>query len=222
MRKRRAILFDDDPAILRTLSLFFEERGYEVIACEEPVACQIYEDSLRCDKMHPCGDLMITDLEMPRMSGFELLRLQTERGCKLNIRNKAVLSGNLDRASCEALRNLGCVAFQKPCRLVTLAAWVEECERRMDLSQPLGIRRCERRVACGSGTVFRFKREVEFFTAEVVNQSNSGLCIRLDQRLAVAEVLSLHSDKPLPSERLVVRWLKPDTDGGYLAGMSSC
>ena len=222
MRKRRVLLFDDDPAILDVLALFFEERGYDVIAFREPVACPVYESGDRCDKEHPCGDLMITDLEMPGMSGLELLKLQARRGCRLTLRNKAVLSGNLDRASREAIHSLGCATFPKPCRFSALAPWVEECEQRMDLSKPLGLRRRERRDACCSGAVFRVEREAALCTAEVVNRSDSGLCVRLDRPLAVAQVLSLQSRLPLPSDRLLVRWMRPDSRGAYLAGMSCC
>jgi len=206
MRKRRAILYDDDPAILCVLTLFFEERGYEVIACREPEPCPVYLDGERCDKRRLCGDLMISDLEMPRMSGIELLQQQTRQGCWLDIRNKAILSGNLNPASREVIRSLGCAAFSKPCRLSTLAAWVSECEQRMDLSQPLGVRRSQRRDSCSSGAVFRVEREADFFTAVVVNRSDSGLCVRLDRPLVVAEVLSLQTRLPRrPSSRTARR-----------------
>jgi len=222
MRKRRALLYDDDPAILDLLAMFFEGRGYDVISCREPVACPVYESGERCDKKHPCADLMITDLDMPLMSGLELLELQNLRGCRLTLRNKAVLSGNLDPASRTAIRSLGCATFQKPCRFSALAPWVDECEQRMDVSQPLGIQRIERRAACSSKAIFTIGREADTCTAEVVNRSDSGLCVRLDRPLSVAQVLRLQSLLPLPSDRLLVRWTRLDTDGGYLAGMSCC
>ena len=221
MRKRRVLLYDDDATALSALSLFFEERGYEVFAYGEPEACPVYLDGGRCDNRQPCGDLLITDLEMPRMSGIDLLQLQARLGCRLSIRNKAVLSGNLDPASCEVIRSLGCVAFSKPCRLSTLSAWVGECEQRMDLSQPLGVRRRQRRDPFSSRAVFRTERPFDLFAVEVVNRSDSGLCVRLEKPLAVAEVLSLQTHLPLPTDRLLVRWSRPD-GGGYLAGLSCC
>jgi CheY-like chemotaxis protein len=222
MRKRRAILYDDDPAILDLLTMFFAGRGYDVIACREPVACPVYDNGERCENKRPCGDLMITDLEMPRMSGLDLLKLQTRQGCRLTVRNKAVLSGNLDPASREAISSLGCATFRKPCRFSALAPWVDECEQRMDLSQTLGVQRVERRAACCSVAVFTIGREAGTYTAEVVNRSDSGLCVRIDKPLEVAQVLRLRSRLPLPSDRLLVRWMRPDAGGCFLAGMSSC
>lgn len=222
MRKRRAIFFDDEPAILNLLTLVFEERGYEVFAFHEPVDCPIYDGAGRCDKKLPCGDLMITDLDMPRMSGLELIKLQTGRGCTMDVRNKAVLSGNLDPATQEAIRLLGCRTFLKPCRLSELTTWAGECEQRMDLSRPLGIRRWGRREACDSGEVYNFEWEAGLHTGVGVNRSDSGLCVRFANPLAVGQMLSVHSPRPLPSDRLRVRWMMPDADGRFLAGLSYC
>lgn len=222
MRKPRVILFDDDRAILNLLSLVFEERGYEVFAFDEPVDCPIYEGDARCDLKLPCGDLLITDLDMPRRSGLELLRLQARRGCTLDVRNKAVLSGNLDPATSEAIHNLGCATFQKPCRLSELTTWAGECEQRMNLSRPLGIRRWSRREPCRTGSVFEFEREAVHFAGEGVNRSESGLCVRFDSPPAVGQVLSLKSRPAIPSEQLLVRWLQPEAGGRYLAGLSYC
>lgn len=92
----------------------------------------------------------------------------------------------------------------------------------MDLSQPLGVRRRQRRESFFSRAVFKVEREADLFSAKVVNRSDSGLCGRLDRPLAVAGVLSLETRLSLSSDRLLVRWLRPQTSGGYLAGMSCC
>jgi DNA-binding response OmpR family regulator len=221
MRKRRAILYEDDRAILTGLTEFFEDLGYEVIAFEEPVICPVYGEGAHSDKERPCGDIMITDLLMPRMSGLELIKLQAARGCKLTIRNKAIHSGSLEPATLAVIRSLGCAAFLKPCRLSTLAAWVRECEQRMDLSRPLGLQRKEPRETCRSGAVFSAEHAADLYVAEVVNKSGSGLCVRVDKPLAEAQILNLQTRLPLSSDRLQVRWTRP-LDGGFLAGMSCC
>jgi DNA-binding NtrC family response regulator len=221
MRQRRAILFDDDPAVLGLLTLWFGERGYEVMSFDEPVQCPVYAGRGGCDRRQPCGDIMITDLQMPAMSGLELLELQACRGCGLDVRNKAVLSGSLDAAALEAVRRLGCAAFAKPFRLARLEEWVRGCESRMDLSLPLGIRRRERREECRAEAVVAVGPEGHESVAELLNRSDSGLCIRLDRPLAVEQVLHLRTPLPAPAARLTVRWTRPDAAGRFLAGTSS-
>jgi CheY-like chemotaxis protein len=220
MRKRRVVLFDDDPIVLELLQLYFEERGYEVVALLEPVACPVYLDGAGCDKSLPCADIMITDLMMPTMSGVELLELQARRGCRLDIRNKAVISGSHDRASLEAVRRLGCMSFDKPFHFPQLIRWVYECEARMDLSKPLGQQRRERRDACLARAVVSVHPQGDAWVAEVVNRSDSGLCLRLDRALEVSQLLNVRTELPAASGRLVVRWTRPEPAGGFLAGMS--
>lgn len=223
MRKRRAILFDDDPAILMMLTIQFEGLGYEVVTFGDSVSCPIYRESDRCVPERPCADLMITDLEMPGMSGLEMLERQSRRGCRLNVRNKAVLSGNLNAATNEAIRNLGCASFQKPCPLSTLAAWARECEQRMDLTQPLGVIRKERREAASGAAILNAEgQEADLYLAEVVNRSVSGLCLRVDKTPTVAQILNLQTRMPLPSARLDVRWTLSNATGGCLAGALCC
>lgn len=222
MRRRRAILYDDDPAILNGLTQFFKELDYEVIAYREPVECAVYNESDSCEKQRPCADLMITDLEMPRMSGLEMLERQSRRGCRLNVRNKAVLSGSLDSATKAAVRNLGCAAFQKPCRLSTLAAWALECEQRMDLTQPLGVARREHREVCRCSAIFNVEGQDDWCVAEVINRSGSGLCLLAERPLAVAQILNVQTRMPLLSAHFEVRWTRPDVGGGSRAGVMCC
>lgn len=222
MRKRRALLYDDDTAVLNLLTQFFEDRGYEVLAFGEPTDCPIYEERERCDQGRPCGDIMITDLKMPRMSGLELLKLQAKRGCSLSSRNKALLTGSLDRSTLEAVRELGCAIFMKPCRLGVLAEWVAACESRMELSLPLAVRRREHREPCRTFAVMNVGPGTDEHVVEVLNRSGSGLCVRAGAPLNLAEILTLKTWQPLASDRLQVRWTRPDCGGACFAGMACC
>jgi hypothetical protein len=71
------------------------------------------------------------------MNGIEFLNAQTQRGCKLDNRNKAIISGQMDNEQKKIVDRLGCKFFQKPFKLSDLSDWLDECEKRMDLSEPV-------------------------------------------------------------------------------------
>ena len=65
--KKRILICDDDPVILRLLQVNLELEGYEVVAAhhgEEAVRLAAIE--------HP--DLVILDIMMPRMDGYEAVK----------------------------------------------------------------------------------------------------------------------------------------------------
>jgi CheY-like chemotaxis protein len=220
MRKRRAIIYDDEPIILNVLRMFFELRDYDVITCQEPVRCPVYDDLTKCRLLHPCADVMLTDHRMPRMTGLELLRLQKEQGCRLSIRNKAVISGYMDDDALREVGRLGCASFQKPVEFEELEAWLRACEDRMDLSVRLAFKRKEPRKGCCSETVYWDEQRALMQTGEVLNQSDSGLCLRVQQPPDRGQTVRLMTSMQLSSNRLIVRWMEQEADGRYLIGMS--
>jgi len=68
----RILVVDDEPAICETAGQILESEGYEVLSAKDGV------DGLNAlSKSLP--DLIISDLNMPRMSGFEFLAVVRER-----------------------------------------------------------------------------------------------------------------------------------------------
>src|SRR5579864_8798146 len=68
----RLLVVDDEEAIREVTSAMLAEQGYEILTAE---------DGLQALELLPqfCPDLVVTDLRMPRMSGFELLKVMRER-----------------------------------------------------------------------------------------------------------------------------------------------
>ena len=62
---KRILLVDDEPMVLRVMRLALEKEGYQVDVAVNG------EDAL-AKIAASCPDLMITDIEMPRMTGREL------------------------------------------------------------------------------------------------------------------------------------------------------
>jgi len=68
----RLLVVDDEPAIREVASALLASEGYDVSTAEDGM------EALE-RLVEPLPDLVISDLKMPHMSGFELLRLVRER-----------------------------------------------------------------------------------------------------------------------------------------------
>ena len=138
MRKIRVIVIDDEDVILLMFKRWLSKKFYEVLTYKDPTVCPLYKKKTElCMKEFPCADIIFTDIKMPHMSGIEFLQYQSQRGCKLDIKNKAVISGYIDDESRKAIKTLGCSFFKKPLELSLISDWLHECEKRTDLSLPL-------------------------------------------------------------------------------------
>lgn len=138
MRKPRAIICDDEQIILEIFRTVLEKMGYEVLTAATPMTCSYYrEHADSCPQHSLCADILITDHNMPDMTGLELLEMQHQRGCKLTSKNKALITGNDDPELRERIELLGCQFLPKPMSISTIITWVKECEKRFDLSEPL-------------------------------------------------------------------------------------
>lgn len=139
MGKPRVLIFDDNVGIVKALEEFLRNRGYEVFSFTEPVLCPLYQGyEDKCDKLLPCADIIITDFKMPRMTGMELLQRQSERGCKLDIRNKAVMSASMHGENEKIIKDSGCEFLHKSALVPELLEWLSEREKHFDLTRPLG------------------------------------------------------------------------------------
>ena len=138
MRKIRVIVIDDEGVVLLMFKRWLSKKFYEVFTYNDPTVCPLYKKKTGlCMKEYPCTDIIFADIKMPHMSGIEFLQHQSQRGCKLDIKNKAIISGYIDDESKKAIKKLGCSSFEKPLELSLISEWLHECEQRIDLSLPL-------------------------------------------------------------------------------------
>ena len=219
MRRPRAIVFDDDIVITGLLKKFFVLRDYDVVTYFEPLICPIYTNRIECDTTGPCADIMIVDYSMPVMNGIDLLRTQQKRNCGLISKNKALMTGYADALDRSAVEELGCAFFEKPLDFRRLAAWFDECERRMDLSIPLGLIRREIRRLSKGDVAFQTASSNGIFKGVAVNRSSSGLCIKIAVPILPDEVITLLSPNPRSVRSAAVRWIREVAAGDYLVGL---
>ena len=125
--KPRIILLEDDDAMRKGISMLLKRSGYEVLSASDPGLCPIYpSENAHCDHKDSCGDFLLTDNQMPNMTGLEFIEAQNRRGCKGVIRNKAVMSGSWTQEDQEKAKQLGCKIFHKPFDFEELLDWLEE------------------------------------------------------------------------------------------------
>ncbi len=222
MRKRRAVVIDDEEIIVDLFREFFSTRGYEVFSYVSPVICPIRDKKGNlCNTDYPCADVIITDFAMPHLNGLELLQEQARHGCKLKRENKAVMSGYLDKESHRRIKQLGYAFFQKPVEFSEISAWLDECEKRVALSQPLGTRRKERRHAIHYKVRCLVDRTEETLDGITLDISDSGLCVKFASPLMTSETIHISTPNAIIScSTASVRWVSRDSDGSFLMGLS--
>jgi CheY-like chemotaxis protein len=222
MRKLRAIVIDDEEIIVNLLKNYLSERNYEVFSYTRPVVCPILDEQGNpCNTDYPCADVVITDFNMPGMNGLELLREQSRHGCKLTRENKAVMSGYVDGESLNQINRLGFTFFQKPVEFSHISAWLDECEKRVDISAPLGSRRKETRQATHYEVRCMVDRTSEPLNGMTINISDGGLCLKIAVPLMTRQTIHFDTTPPdFECRTASVRWVSRNQDGSYLAGLS--
>jgi CheY-like chemotaxis protein len=220
MRKKRAVIYDDDYIVLSVLKEYFSLIDYEVFTFQSPVICPLGEiEKNTCPKPYPCADIVLSDFNMQEMDGITLFRHQLQMDCKVDIRNKAIMSGYLEEQHNKILGELGIHFFQKPINFSDLATWIDQCEQRINLYQPLGSRRRDIRTI--------FKREIEYTLSFedkssrgfIVNLSETGLCMKIQEPLIRHQIVKINTSLPIACKTASVRWVKPTKDNSYTVGL---
>ena len=221
MRKPRAIILDDDIFTRNLLKDFFLMQGYEVLSFSDPAAmCAIgAKTGDTCPNSNACADVLVTDITFPGGDGLDLLEHHARDGCKLDIRNKAVISGSLDERDKERLRKLGCSSFPKPFTLYALSEWLAGCEHRMDLRLPLSTRRKEDRYASYREITFRLPAADALVRGIALNMSPSGCCIKCPTQLRHGQVIDIQGGHFHSCQRASIRWVRQVGESACLAGL---
>lgn len=137
-RKPRVVVFDDEDSFLNVFKGWLSQKDYEVLAFNNPTVCSFLKEGTDyCKKINPCADIIFTDFDMPEMNGIELLQHQSQRGCKIDKKNKAIVSGYIDDTIKKIIDESGYAFFNKPVDLFVISDWLNECGKRIDLSRPL-------------------------------------------------------------------------------------
>jgi CheY-like chemotaxis protein len=134
--RTRVFVFEDNETLRSMICTLLESRGYEVRPFSDPSLCPMYLDrNCPCPHSDACADAIITDVNMPNVTGLELLENLNQNGCKVKCR--AVMSGGWTDKDLDEARRLGCRIFEKPFRLDEILEWLNDCEKAIDSKRKL-------------------------------------------------------------------------------------
>jgi len=135
-RQMRALIFDDNLEIRHLLEILLKSRGYDVFTYRDPSLCPLqHSHDCQCGRNQVCADILITDIDMPNVSGLDFINDQLQKGCK--IPNIAIMSGRWSEANMKRAKDLGCAVFEKPFALSAVKDWLDKCEKQNNLSKDL-------------------------------------------------------------------------------------
>jgi len=126
--KYRALVLDDYDIIISMLTEFLTNRDYEVFSFNTPMVCPLQLiPECNCNENEVCVDVIISDIEMPGMTGLSFIENHREKGCKCQ--NVAVISGSWTANDLAKAEELGCKIFHKPFSMEKLGVWLDGVEK---------------------------------------------------------------------------------------------
>jgi CheY-like chemotaxis protein len=128
--KLRAYVLDDEEVVRSLLSTLLERFGYDPEAFSDPADYfQKVEEKQSGQQVPPFSELIISDLNMPGMNGFEFAEAQREKGW--DAQNIALMSGAWPLDLLKKAEQRGYKILRKPFSAKELAAWLEECKAKI-------------------------------------------------------------------------------------------
>jgi DNA-binding response OmpR family regulator len=101
--KKKILIADDEAALLRTMAFTLRRKGYETKAFTD--GRNAYEEIQKSHHNNKLYDLIITDIQMPELSGVELIRKIRESGVNIPI---LAITGFSNRQLVNDLEQSGC------------------------------------------------------------------------------------------------------------------
>jgi CheY-like chemotaxis protein len=134
--KLRIVLLDDNDVLRSILSEVLAGRGHEVLAFSNPAICPMQlTPECRCKANQTCTDIILSDLEMPKMTGLGFIENQKKKNCKCQ--HVVLMSGNWTEHDLQRAHELGCKTLAKPFSLDEFLEWLDEVKRGIESTREL-------------------------------------------------------------------------------------
>ncbi len=132
----RVLLLEDNVSILKLLTEVLEDRGYEVLGFSNPAICPLQMiPECRCGENQRCTDIIISDLQMPAITGLTFIENQRKKNCKC--KHVALISAYWTDEDLAKAQTLKCKTFTKPFFFPELDKWLDHVEKTIDPGREL-------------------------------------------------------------------------------------
>jgi len=123
--QKKVLVIDDDIYCLDSMIEYLSDKNFTITSSLKP-ACPMLNGNTICPMQTPCYDIVLSDNQMPGMTGLDFFQFQTQNGCKVPPHHKALISGNLSREDQKTAEEMGYKVFQKPTPLSQIDHWIDE------------------------------------------------------------------------------------------------
>ena len=126
MSAETALVFDDDNFFRTLLTDTLTGLNLQVTSYSSHALFLAQLKAGDCPAAAPAPDFILTDNQMPGMTGLEFLSQLRQLGCRIPESRIAIISGRWDEADLATARQLGCQVFQKYNSPEQLSTWIEK------------------------------------------------------------------------------------------------
>ncbi len=132
----RVILLEDNDALRFLFSEIFTDHEYETFAFSTPAICPLQlVPECRCSVNETCTDMMVSDLDMPQMTGLSFIKNQKKKKCKC--KHVALISARWTEQDLLLAHELGCKTFIKSSNFEEFHEWLDEVEKSIEPTREL-------------------------------------------------------------------------------------
>jgi hypothetical protein len=224
MRIPRVVIFNFSSSVQHDLYNYFSSIDYDVRIASESVTCPIYDEkeNTACPGPVLCCDVMAAVQTTGQKKSIDLFNKHLKLGCKLTSHNKTIITHSLIHDGLDQDTARGLTVFGNPLDFSAFAAWIKDCEIRMDLTKRLAVKRRANRLACDRHVRIQLPDEDVDLVAQAVNVSGCGICLKTSMVLLPGQLLYIADMRGADSEEGRVQWSKKLEDGLHLTGVTLC
>lgn len=123
---KNLLIIEHEDHVRDNLASYTEKLGFKPITISDPLVCNAAKTSVnQCKNGKPCAEILLVDNDCPAIDGLSLIELQTQKGCSVKKKQKALMVSKLSDEENEKAISLGCHVISKPVTFYDLESWLK-------------------------------------------------------------------------------------------------